>query len=574
VRPKNKRVVGTPEERKRVGEELQRLRNAEHWSQEETAEKATMSIGSLQAIEYNKWDVSLAKIERYAALFGTTADQLLNPDVVQPSDPKWRGLNEEHLAVARQYAMALKIKRTAVELLLVDDLASDWNLDRTRGCGERASSGSETLGAMGRRVGVLGVRGTFRAGASRTNYQDQDKMTTQRRTRVAPGIYQDAHGFSVMASVGSGGRRISSHEIRYPPETPLPTMVARWHHEKMRLTDALAKAGDGPVSRGTLAADVRRYLATAKLTPRRRQEREQQLKWWCEQRDGGPPFGGRLRSSLETPSIRRALAGLLMGGAASSTVNKYRHALSHVYTVLDGKSAPNPIYEAPKYEEPEAAMRDQPYWAIQLIIDAIRDTGQRADRSSLTKARIRVLAYAPITPMQLRQIRRTDIDWTATPPTIITPGRKKGHGTTPRLLPLTTQGLEAFRAFDAADGWEIRFSRSSLHRTFTAARDRVVETLREERPDLDVSRLAKMRPYDLRHSFATMVYKATGDLAITGEFLGHAPGGKTTRRYAQGALPAHVEKAGEKVILAFSAPTAATVPPRLVKKRTKKKETR
>jgi integrase len=390
----------------------------------------------------------------------------------------------------------------------------------------------------------------------------------KRRTKIAPGIYQDAHGYSVIARVGTHPRLLSSREIRFPPDTPLPTMVATWHREKMRLTDELAKAGDGPVRRGTLIADARLYLDTAKLTPRRRKERAHQLKWWCEQRDGGPLFGSRLRTSLETPEIRRALAGLLMNGVASSTINKYRQALSHVYTVLDGKGAPNPVIEAPKYEEPEAAMRDQPYWAIQMIIDAIRETGQQADRPSLTKARIRVLAYAPITPMQLRLIKRSDIDWELGE--IVTPGRKKGYGTVPRRKPLTPQALEAFRAFDAADGWEINFSRSSLHRTFTAARDRVVETLRAERPDLDVSRLARMRPYDLRHSFATMVYKATGDLTITGEFLDHADP-QTTRRYAQGALPAHVTTAGAKVVLAFADPTAAVAPPKpRAKKRTRK----
>jgi integrase len=385
-----------------------------------------------------------------------------------------------------------------------------------------------------------------------------------RRTTLAPGIYQDASGYSVIAKVGSGRQQLSSPEIRFPPETPLSTMVARWHREKMRLTDERAKAGGGPVRRGTLSADVRLYLKTAALTPQRRREREQQLTWWCQQRDGGTAFGDRPRSALETPVIRRALAGLLMGGAATSTVNKYRHALSHVYTVLDGKSAANPVYEAPKYLEPEAAQRDQPYWAIQMIIDAIRDTGQLADHPSLTKARVRVLAYAPITPMQLRQITRTDIDWEGSE--FVTPGRKKGHGTAPRRKPLTLQGLEAFKAFDAAGGWGLQFSRSSLHRTFTAARDRVVETLRVDRPDLDVSRLATMRPYDLRHSFATEVYKATGDLAITGEFMDHADP-QTTRRYAQGALPAHLQTAGAKVLQAFKgAGRQPTAPPRLVKK--------
>jgi integrase len=160
--------------------------------------------------------------------------------------------------------------------------------------------------------------------------------------------------------------------------------------------------------------------------------------------------------------------------------------------------------------------------------------------------------------MQLRALQRTDVDWDHSE--IVTPGRKKGHGTVPRRKPLTQTGLEALRAFDAADAWQINFSRSSLYKTFTAARDRVVEKLRAERPDLDVSRLATMRPYDLRHSFATMVYRATGDLAITGEFLDHADP-QTTRRYAQSALPAHVTAAGAKVLQAFTAPDATTVPP-------------
>jgi hypothetical protein len=46
---------------------------------------------------------------------------LLNPEAVQPSDPKWRDLNDEHLGIARQYMKALKTVRAAVEALLQDD---------------------------------------------------------------------------------------------------------------------------------------------------------------------------------------------------------------------------------------------------------------------------------------------------------------------------------------------------------------------------------------------------------------------------------------------------------------------
>jgi hypothetical protein len=193
-----------------------------------------------------------------------------------------------------------------------------------------------------------------------------------------------------MASVGSGAKRISSAEIRYPLETSLPTMVARWHHEKMRLTDELAKAGDGPVVRGTLAADVRTYLETATLTKQRKAEREDQLKWWCES------FGTKRRAELDAPDLRRALNGLLSKGRdgktpmAASTVNKYRFALSHVYTVLDGKEAANPR-NVPKYTEPEPEPRDV---RRDHRSDHRRDPRSRQGPALRTKACARVLAYA------------------------------------------------------------------------------------------------------------------------------------------------------------------------------------
>jgi transcriptional regulator with XRE-family HTH domain len=117
-------VVGTPEERTRVGRELQRLRNEQHLKQDDIADRADMSVGCVQAIEYNKWEVGIAKIERYAALFGTTADRLLYPKAMQPVDPLWRDLNDEHLAIARLYMKALKRVRTAVETLLTDEASA------------------------------------------------------------------------------------------------------------------------------------------------------------------------------------------------------------------------------------------------------------------------------------------------------------------------------------------------------------------------------------------------------------------------------------------------------------------
>jgi integrase len=387
-----------------------------------------------------------------------------------------------------------------------------------------------------------------------------------RRTRIAPGIYQDAYGFSVVARVGSGARALSSPEIRYPPETLLPTMVARWHREKMRLTDELAKAGDGPVERGTLAADVRRYLETARLSSQRKAERKDQLAWWCES------FGTKRRAELEAPDLRRALNGLERGGRdgtspmAASTVNKYRFALSHVFTVLDGQAAANPLRDVPKYLEPDPEARDVPYDVIDRIIDDIRDRG-RGFSVSRTKAIVRVLAYCPVTPAQLRRMRRTDVHLHGgASGEISTPGRKKGRGTTPKRKPLSAKGREALLAFEAAGCWtaegtSVQFSRSSLYRTFTDARDRVVAALRTERSDLDLSRVEQMRPYDLRHSFATLAsIVLNGNETVVGEFLDHQDP-RTTKRYTRGAIPDHMRAAGEAIAAAFATPNPATALP-------------
>ena len=118
----------------------------------------------------------------------------------------------------------------------------------------------------------------------------------------------------------------------------------------MRPTDDLCENGRRPGMRGMPAADDRTYLETATLTNQQRfAERADQLQWWCEL------FGTTRRAAIDSPDIRRALNGLLSRGRdgkplAASTVNKYRFALSHVYTVLDGKEAANPLRNVPLFQ--------------------------------------------------------------------------------------------------------------------------------------------------------------------------------------------------------------------------------
>jgi transcriptional regulator with XRE-family HTH domain len=123
VRSKNRRVPLSPEERTRIGRDLQRRREALDLKQEDIATKADIGIGTVQNIEHNKVKVGLDNLERYAVAVGTSLVQLLHPEALQPLDDRWRDLHDEHLLVARQYMKARKVPRAAVELLLIDELA-------------------------------------------------------------------------------------------------------------------------------------------------------------------------------------------------------------------------------------------------------------------------------------------------------------------------------------------------------------------------------------------------------------------------------------------------------------------
>jgi transcriptional regulator with XRE-family HTH domain len=125
VRPKNRRVLDA-DERIRIGTGLRRRRESLGLDQKDIAQKGkllvgTMAVGTVQAIEYGRRKVTREKIDVYAQVVGATVEELLNPGTVQPTDPKWRDLNEDHLEIARLYMKARRSVRAAVEILLADE---------------------------------------------------------------------------------------------------------------------------------------------------------------------------------------------------------------------------------------------------------------------------------------------------------------------------------------------------------------------------------------------------------------------------------------------------------------------
>ena len=220
----------------------------------------------------------------------------------------------------------------------------------------------------------------------------------------------------------------------------------------------------------------------------------------------------------------------LAEGLAASTVKHRRTALPYLWHRLDGEDAANPVRRSLIPAEPDPEPRGLPYSTVQRILAAMPDRGQAIrgqarDTASKTKARLALMAYSGFSPATIMRLRPQDVRWDAG--AVFVRGRRKGRGTKGQVIPLTSAGLEALRRFDELECWG-SFSTSSAWRSFQRACAK-----------LD---LTGLRPYDLRHSFGTAVYAATGDLRATQQLLGHASR-TTTDRYTLAAVPERLKVA-------------------------------
>lgn len=339
------------------------------------------------------------------------------------------------------------------------------------------------------------------------------------------------------------------------------------------------------VTAGTFAADVPRYLALLVNRPRLQQQRTTQLAWWCAR------VGDRPRGSLNAYELETALNELLAAGLAASTVKKYRTALYHLFTKLDGKNASNPLRDVPPPREPDPEPRAIPYDIIEAIFDAMPDrryatklepaaaaaiyiaatqpkanrsaiarahglsetmvrkivahAGKRFDAAAQGKAILRVMAYTGLPPAQIKLLQIRHIDWDA--PSVLAQGRKKGGGTRSERLPLIPEGVSALRAFVAAGALGVAFSSSSLNATFRRGVSRMCATLEAESATRAIGEQLRVElrdatPYWLRHSFLTESQLATGNISATQSLAMHSDA-RMTRRYTLAAVTPELQLA-------------------------------
>lgn len=282
---------------------------------------------------------------------------------------------------------------------------------------------------------------------------------------------------------------------------------------------------------GTFPRDVDAYLGSVTDMPSY-DDRAFHMQWWAGQ------LQGRKRNSVTALEIKTALAQLRKTHAASSC-NKRRTALMSFYTAMNGKSGYNPVRDVPKFQE-DAEPREQTFWTVYRILALMRP--------SQTRARLRVILWTGWPHAQLKRLKPEHLDL-AHARAYVTP-RRKGKGRQGTWLPLLPGAVIALKEFIAWDcftktdpktGKRKPFSHSAMHSAFA----RAVAKLNTRRaahghPPIDA------HPYDLRHTFGTMVAERTTDERALQELMMHSRA-EQSRRYTQRATERRVANAVEQV---------------------------
>ena len=325
---------------------------------------------------------------------------------------------------------------------------------------------------------------------------------------LPPGIHKHPLGYRVFVRLFNGPGGLKSKV--FPPGAGLMEM-RRWREDQRQQP----RRRPAPVT--GFAADAKAYLAAVKGMSSYADRARDILRWV-------DVFGDTPRKDITSTDIRTQLARWGLTKAAS-TVNHRRTALMHMYRVLDGPDAANPVRDIPKWREPEPGPRGVSYAVIEAIFSHMPDTK--------TLARLRVIAYTGIPHASLGRIKPEHVSLEQR--SVYVPGRLKGAGTQGRRVPLTDAGVEAFKAFLSHDAFGT-FSRHSARKSFVLARNKA---------DGDGC-LRSMRVYDLRHSFGTALYAASGDIRATQILMGHASLAMT-HRYTLGAVDGRVSEALAKL---------------------------
>jgi len=398
---------------------------------------------------------------------------------------------------------------------------------------------------------------------------------SRRRRRIARCVYEDPWGISAIVNVAP----FKPIEKRFPLGTELKEIQSWQAHMR---GDLLAEK-PLPLAKGTLATDVPRFLETPFAgTGRKKEDFTYLLQAWVDAMMPGTSqtFGHMHRHKITRDDVRAQMQAWIEAGVAASTVNHRVRALRTLYLRLDGEDARNPCDKVKKIKEPEPESRDIPVEVIQLLLANLPDRGRPVKgqtkrngpgRStvSLSKLRLRVIAWTGLPHEQLKRLRERDVRFQTAE--LYRRPRRKGQGIAGSWVDVIPPAIDALRDYAAANLWETRFSNSALRKAWLGTIRRTLkQAIAHAKQTGDLRDAAFVEwlqtnipehchPYDLKHAFGSEAYRQSGDLKAVKELLQHASL-VTTERYMKGAVSARVKVAVEQMSARWRAATPPTPP--------------
>jgi transcriptional regulator with XRE-family HTH domain len=107
-------------DKKALGKRIEHLRRDKFGTQAKLAKRAGVAANTVRGLEKGKLDTRGPQMDAILKALGTTLEELVRGENVQPSDPLLAGLNREDLHVARGYHDATTAMRQRVQSLLQD----------------------------------------------------------------------------------------------------------------------------------------------------------------------------------------------------------------------------------------------------------------------------------------------------------------------------------------------------------------------------------------------------------------------------------------------------------------------
>lgn len=326
------------------------------------------------------------------------------------------------------------------------------------------------------------------------------------------GIRKHRGGYEVRWTDAAGERRTR----RFPLETPLSELTTFREKELAKVTLA------GPVvQRGTFEFERDAFLKTIPEKTRRHEDFTEKLRAW------EPFLKGQRLHSVETAAVNRILQQWQVEGRSPATLMRLRSALMSLFVNRAPDLKPNPVADSMSFKLPKPKARALDLTEVSRIFAKMP--------TCATKARMMFVFYFGARPSEIMRLRVRDIVLDGEMPHVFIRSsdvNSEGKGTKDRVLPIQSDPQkDAAKMFVSTNAFG-EYSTGAARKSFLLAAERAgmtTDDLVEGKSRLGRNRY-RVRPYDLRHTFATELRKVA-DLSDVADALGHC-NLSTSARYA------------------------------------------